>query len=372
MDRYQDEIRRAAAKSVKDLNLAPESRSRGISPPVVFNNVTAAAAKIEHLQRLNQINSLGRHANGGSAGVRRNSLDHQQATVANGLKLGKSNSASSIISNGSHQHGVIAKFALGTAADQELVARFGQGLTLNEDLQQFQPGTYPQAKRSSLTSIPIYENLDGYPAEVGHEPPPYTGSHNIVGMDVLSKRNSRSSIESFESKITGNGSPSSSLSKNYPTRAELVSSSYSAHQQPLIKPPILPPKAGMASGTALAAGANPTAAAAAAAAAASAGILRQPPNYENMHDQQNGQSIVAQLANQYQTTINRVPSTGPALAALSREDQSNMLFRDYVNLPPPPPYPGIQPSHHHGQSTSSATGGSHGECTAVKHRYRHS
>jgi hypothetical protein len=72
----------------------------------------------------------------------------------------------------------------------------------------FQPGTYPQLKRSSLSNIPIYENIDGYPDVVTHQmiaiqqqqlqasnynppPPPYTAPHTIVSSDSLSKRNSR-------------------------------------------------------------------------------------------------------------------------------------------------------------------------------------
>ena len=56
----------------------------------------------------------------------------------------------------------------------------------------FCPGTYPQLKRSSLSNIPIYENLDGYPVPVRHsEPPPYTGAHNIVVAGTLTKSSSR-------------------------------------------------------------------------------------------------------------------------------------------------------------------------------------
>ena len=75
--------------------------------------------------------------------------------------------------------------------------------------QKYQPGTYPQLKRSSLSNIPIYENIDGYPDVVTHQmiaiqqqqqqqasiysppPPPYTAPHTIVSSDSLSKRNSR-------------------------------------------------------------------------------------------------------------------------------------------------------------------------------------
>ena len=76
--------------------------------------------------------------------------------------------------------------------------------------QKYQPGTYPQLKRSSLSNIPIYENIDGYPDVVSHQmiaiqqqqqqqqaaiysppPPPYTAPHTIVSSDSLSKRNSR-------------------------------------------------------------------------------------------------------------------------------------------------------------------------------------
>ena len=57
---------------------------------------------------------------------------------------------------------------------------------------QYQPGSYPQAKRQSLTNIPIYENIDGLPAvpQRGHQatppppPPPYMGQHNIVSNGV--------------------------------------------------------------------------------------------------------------------------------------------------------------------------------------------
>ena len=56
-------------------------------------------------------------------------------------------------------------------------------------MSQFQPGTYPQLKRASLTNIPIYENVDGFPAVPARgrrqatpppPPPPYTGPHHIV------------------------------------------------------------------------------------------------------------------------------------------------------------------------------------------------
>ena len=56
-------------------------------------------------------------------------------------------------------------------------------------MNQFQPGTYPQLKRASLTNIPIYENVDGLPAVPARgrrqatpppPPPPYTGPHHIV------------------------------------------------------------------------------------------------------------------------------------------------------------------------------------------------
>ena len=72
---------------------------------------------------------------------------------------------------------------------------------------QFQPGTYPQLKRSSLSNIPIYENIDGYPDIVSHQmaslqqihaashnpppPPPYTAPHTIVSADALAKSSSR-------------------------------------------------------------------------------------------------------------------------------------------------------------------------------------
>lgn len=54
---------------------------------------------------------------------------------------------------------------------------------------QFQPGMYQQLKRASLTDIPIYENIDGFPAipvrgrrqgTPPPPPPPYTGPHRIV------------------------------------------------------------------------------------------------------------------------------------------------------------------------------------------------
>ena len=71
--------------------------------------------------------------------------------------------------------------------------------------QQYQPGTYPQLKRASLTNIPIYENIDGYPTipnvpppppappavgsgGAGIQPPPYTGQHNIVSNTLTKAR----------------------------------------------------------------------------------------------------------------------------------------------------------------------------------------
>ena len=57
-----------------------------------------------------------------------------------------------------------------------------------------------------------------------------------------------------------------------------------------------------------------------------------------------------------------------------KEDESKMLLRDYVNLPPPPPYPGTGPSSTvamtssivhatpiHGHSTSNVSAGSSGK-----------
>ena len=70
---------------------------------------------------------------------------------------------------------------------------------------------------------------------------------------------SRTSISSLESRLT-NGSPSSSFSKTYASVSEISSphviqamnqanqlpiQQYQVQQQPLIKPPILPPKAGL-------------------------------------------------------------------------------------------------------------------------------
>ena len=57
-----------------------------------------------------------------------------------------------------------------------------------------------------------------------------------------------------------------------------------------------------------------------------------------------------------------------------KEDQSRMLLRDYVNLPPPPPYPGrassstvgmtpsiVHATPIHGHSTSNVSAGSSGK-----------
>ena len=63
MDRYQDEIRRAAAKSVKDLNLSNVSEWR--QPVASSHQRGSVSARIEQLQQ---------HANTNGTSPRRKSL----------------------------------------------------------------------------------------------------------------------------------------------------------------------------------------------------------------------------------------------------------------------------------------------------------
>ena len=77
--------------------------------------------------------------------------------------------------------------------------------------------------------------------------------------NILLFIDSRTSISSLESRLT-NGSPGSSFSKTYASVSEISSphiiqatnhanqvpiQQYQVQQQPIIKPPILPPKAGL-------------------------------------------------------------------------------------------------------------------------------
>ena len=55
---------------------------------------------------------------------------------------------------------ILAGQAVVVAAAEPTAAVIAADCSMN----QFQPGTYPQLKRASLTNIPIYENLDTYPA----------------------------------------------------------------------------------------------------------------------------------------------------------------------------------------------------------------
>ena len=68
------------------------------------------------------------------------------------------------------------------------------------------------------------------------------------------------------------------------------------------------------------------------------------------------------------TTKNTITATKANIAS---NDGSSMLLRDYVNLPPPPPYPGTtnsvslassvsQFTPNHGHSTSNISQGSNG------------
>jgi len=58
----------------------------------------------------------------------------------------------------------------------------------------FQPGSYPNIKRSSfdLNNPPIYENIDTYPGQAP-PPPPYTGYHHIVTTASLVRSSPRTS-----------------------------------------------------------------------------------------------------------------------------------------------------------------------------------
>ena len=415
VDRYQDEIRKAAARSVRDLNLSVDnaltSRShqglarkvssssleRGKSPVICNGSVSAAAAKIEQMQRYNQVN--------GSATMVLQGLSND-AEVNSGRRkslgpvIGQNENTTGMIANAKQgltnpQSRIIADFAFGGQANSTTMDQFGvqdvanfqqqdmnlsqYSNTMNDNVdQQFQPGTYPQLKRSSLTSIPIYENIDGYPDVISHQipnkdPPPYSGSHTIVGPDVLSRRNSRTSVSSLESRITNGGSPGSSGSKNYPTIAELTNLtsqlnlvSHAQQQHPLLKPPVLPPKAHLSSKVdPMVSFPNHR-----SEVTLTANLRPLPPNYENLSEvETSGKNIVNHLRAPTQTMPNNeilLPSkTANGMNSLSRSDQSSVLFRDYVNLPPPPPYPGTTSSassiehvsNLHGHSRSNGSNG---------------
>ena len=398
MDRYQDEIRKAAAKSVRDLNLSmenpPLTRSQGRKmsferrkSPVIVNNVSvsAATARIEQMQRVNGSST----ANGPVAldGGRRKSLGHNDG--------GKPLSPTAVLTqqNLTNQSRIIADFAFGGGqvihnySPEANTSQHSESNNGNhhELEQQFRPGTYPQLKRSSLTNIPIYENIDGYPDVVSHQvhqknPPPYAGSHTIVSSDVLSRRNSRTSVSSLESRITNGGSPGSSGgSKNYPTIAELTNLTQQLNlvqQQPMLKPPILPPKA-MSSKMEQQSLQRET--------QAVTNIRSLAPNYENTETNPKplGSRVAAHLPADAASQLNGnnlfVHPSSNGITSLIRSDQSSVLFRDYVNLPPPPPYPGtfgtvstaegrqsvqLNGVSFHGHTTSNVSAGSNGKCFA--------
>lgn len=350
MDRYQEEIRRVAAKSVKDLNLenltnnqvnhhgqyraiprrlsngsdashsssSSSSRSGGgtLATPsnanqvvsinnqsIVTTSINVAAAKMQYLQKINQINLSNQLKSAQNVnGIRRQSAGSniagaQQAFRPNEAALTKASSASNISnqrtsmvgSNAMSQHGshipnhmvsiaqcrngttpslssgnvsslnrqaIIAASRNGTPivgsssvpCSQNIVLSSKQGLSQaellaqhqqpvpslilkqnavtaqtlrstkveplfhphmvssalplnvqtpvssvsNDEKVQYQPGSYPQLKRASLTNIPIYENIDGYPVipQRGQQvtppppPPPYSGHHTIVSSSL--------------------------------------------------------------------------------------------------------------------------------------------------------------------------------------------
>ncbi len=298
MDRYQEDIRRAAARGLSHLNLG-ENGSRGnntssTTTDVSVPSVSVAAARNLYLQKVSQLNN-GSAASPAAPPVaavqgRRRSAEPKQNGSGSaaatwrgpGTGLGKSKSASNVLINvdGANTMARLSTSSVAAAratsispaammvqsngtpeaapstssssfndrvralASSSTVASGLQGParvlkqqdalssnpaqarisspvlkkgtspdpTQQQQQQQFQPGTYPQLKRASLTNIPIYENVDGYPVlprrgqpSPPPPPPPYTGSHQLLVGDsssTLVKRDSR-----ILSKSAGLGQP---------------------------------------------------------------------------------------------------------------------------------------------------------------------
>jgi len=317
------------------------------------------------------------------------------------------------------------------ATVQDLVAKFGQGLLINNNInastatnlapasastggsgsiiqpqgtglvrqQQFQPGTYPQPSgatdlgwngtsgNQNPNAIPIYENLDGYNKDLPPAPPPppppaYNPNDSLVSQhqQQMSKRNSRTSLSSEPSSVIyapasdlgpstsncpsviyapasdlgsrrsaspGAASLTSSISKHYPTRQELLASLQQPPAQPLIKPPVLPPKTmanhSVRSGT------------------PSSTISQQihsvqqqqlPPNYENINAAATTDFYWRSITGQQMPTAT---ADAASTATTAADPTSSVLFRDYVNLPPPPPYPGNTSRPHSSASSQQTT-----------------
>ncbi len=235
MDRYQEEIRRVAAKSVRDLNLTePSNRSlrmsneRRLSSPQFGHTpaatttgaaVSVAAARLEYMQKVNQLNNWSgpSYRNKSEATLLRRQSEEPTTPQSTRLHLlSKSSSASSVLKNAGaamngrcspsthHQQSGLSPCT--SLSSHPLITRQTSGGSSSSrsssspegtDQQVFQPGVYPQPKRASLTSIPIYENLDdasNFPAIPRRgqctpppPPPPYTGHHHIVvnGKSIL-------------------------------------------------------------------------------------------------------------------------------------------------------------------------------------------
>eukprot|EP00095_Tigriopus_kingsejongensis_P011791 maker-scaffold119_size336447-snap-gene-2.37 protein:Tk11791 transcript:maker-scaffold119_size336447-snap-gene-2.37-mRNA-1 annotation:"lim domain-containing protein jub isoform x1" len=246
-------------------------------------------------------------------------------------------------------------------------------------LQQYQPGSYPQLKRASLTNIPIYENIDGYPVipQRGQQatppppPPPYSGHHTIVSSS-LTKSMPRSLDAQMMSRTATPtyAVSSSSVAHAFQNRLSPVNAHGVTHHHVQASQMATPLLSNHATSTPR--------------------IRTGPPVYENVddvplallnlpllngsgyanlsgtnpqHPPINGVSkstaipstnhhLLAQLASaqqqyqlqqleqQKQQQLRQSPISNTVAAVMSHH-----LYRDYVNLPPPPPYPGTQDDH---------------------------
>ncbi len=152
-------------------------------------------------------------ARGGTAATstlenrRRSSVSPHTALDRNAIIAASKHAAPKIL-NAATGSGGSSKGSVGGSADRWVAAMAAPVMITAEPaaagdvMGQFQPGTYPQLKRDSLTSNPIYENIEGFPAipmrglhlqqAPPPPPPPYTGTnHQIVSNGTTARYNPR-------------------------------------------------------------------------------------------------------------------------------------------------------------------------------------
>ncbi|XP_059088232.1 LIM domain-containing protein jub-like isoform X1 [Tigriopus californicus] len=255
----------------------------------------------------------------------------------------------------------------------------------NDAMVQYQPGSYPQLKRASLTNIPIYENIDGYPVipQRGQQvtppppPPPYSGHHTIVSSSLT-----KTVPRSLEARMLTR-SPTYSLSStmgsninalhhrlspnNGPSRSQMTGSPRIRTGPPvyenvddvplaLLNVPLLNGSSNYVNWS----GTFPS------SSTSSSSVSNLNQGMTNTITSSTNHQLLAQLASaqqqyqlqqhqQQQVEQNQSQRQSPISNTVAAV-MSHHLYRDYVNLPPPPPYPGTQDDHeqHLAQVLSSA------------------